>query len=49
VIKLAERRDIPYEEASAKIRDFLAAKSRDERQQAFVADVKNKSKIEVLF
>jgi peptidyl-prolyl cis-trans isomerase C len=49
VIKLAERKDIPLAEAAPKIRDFLAAKQRDERQQAFVAQVKSKSKIEVLF
>ena len=49
IIKLAERRDIPIAEATPKIRDFLTAKRRDERQQAFVTEVKNKSKIEVLF
>jgi peptidyl-prolyl cis-trans isomerase C len=49
VIKLAERKDIALAEAAPKIRDFLAAKQRDERQQAFVAEVKSKSKIEVLF
>jgi peptidyl-prolyl cis-trans isomerase C len=49
IIKVAERKDIPYTEATAKIRDFLSAKRRDERQQAFVAQVKGKSKIEVLF
>jgi len=49
VIKLAERKDIPLAEASPKIRDFLTAKQRDERQQAFVTQVKSKSKIEVLF
>ena len=36
-------------EASEKIRDFLATKKRDDQQQAFVASIKNKSKIEVLF
>ncbi len=49
VIKMAERKNIDLEEAGPKIRDFLTAKRRDERQQAFVAQVKNKSKIEVLF
>jgi peptidyl-prolyl cis-trans isomerase C len=49
VIKAMERKDVPLEEASPKIRDFLTAKRRDERQQAFVTQVKNKSKIEVLF
>jgi peptidyl-prolyl cis-trans isomerase C len=49
VIKSVERKDVPFEEASEKIRGFLASKHRDERQQAFVADVKKKSKIEVLF
>jgi peptidyl-prolyl cis-trans isomerase C len=49
VIKMAERKNIDLQEASPKIRDFLTAKRRDERQQAFVTQVKNKSKIEVLF
>jgi hypothetical protein len=37
------------EEATTKIREFLTAKRRDERQQAFVSEVKNRSRIEVLF
>jgi len=49
VIKAVERKDVPFEEASNKIRGFLTAKRRDERQQAFVAEVKTRSKIEVLF
>ena len=49
IIRMAERKDIPFTEASANIRDYLTAQRRDERQQAFVAQVKNKSKIEVLF
>jgi peptidyl-prolyl cis-trans isomerase C len=49
IIKSVERKDIPFAEATSKIRDFLTAKRRDERQQAFVAQVKGKSKIEVLF
>ena len=49
VIKSVERKDVPFDEASNKIREFLTSKRRDERQQAFVAEVKNKSKIEVLF
>jgi peptidyl-prolyl cis-trans isomerase C len=49
VIKAVERKDVPFDEASGKIREFLTAKRRDERQQAFVADVKSRSKIEVLF
>ena len=49
VIKVTERKDVPFAEASEKIKGFLAAKKRDEQQQAFVAAVKNKSKIEVLF
>ena len=49
IIKVTERKDVPLAEASEKIRGFLTAKTRDERQQAFVAGIKNKSKIEVLF
>jgi peptidyl-prolyl cis-trans isomerase C len=49
VIKLAERKSIELKEASPRIHDFLTKQRLDERQQAFVAEVKNKSKIEVLF
>ena len=49
VIKSVERKDVPLDEASDRIRQFLTAKRRDERQQAFVADIKSRSKIEVLF
>jgi peptidyl-prolyl cis-trans isomerase C len=49
IIKVAERKDVPIAEATEKIRQFLTEKRRDERQQAFVAQVKSKSKIEVLF
>ena len=49
VIKVTERKDVPFEEASEKIRGFLTQQRRDEQQQAFVASIKNKSKIEVLF
>jgi peptidyl-prolyl cis-trans isomerase C len=49
VIKSLERKDVPFDDASTKIREFLTAKHRDERQKAFVADVKSRSKIEVMF
>ena len=49
IIKVTERKDVPFEEASEKIRGFLTEKRRDEQQQAFVKSVKDKSKIEVLF
>ena len=49
IIKANERKDVPLAEASDKIRGFLTARRRDERQQAFVAQVKGKSRIEVLF
>jgi peptidyl-prolyl cis-trans isomerase C len=49
VIKVTERKDVPFEEATEKIRGFLSQQRRDEQQQAFVASIKNKSKIEVLF
>jgi peptidyl-prolyl cis-trans isomerase C len=49
IIKVVERKDIPITEASAKIGQFLAEKRRQEHQQAFLAQVKGKSKIEVLF
>ena len=49
IIKVTERKDVPITEASEKIRAFLANKKRDDQQQAFVAAVKNKAKIEVLF
>lgn len=49
IIKASERKDVPLTEATDRIRAFLTEKRRDERQQAFVAEVKGKSKIEVLF
>jgi peptidyl-prolyl cis-trans isomerase C len=49
IIKAVERKDVPMEEATTRIREFLTAKRRDERQQAFVSEVKNRSRIEVLF
>ena len=49
IIKVTERKDVPFTEASEKIRGFLAAKRQTEQQQAFVASIKNKAKIEVLF
>jgi peptidyl-prolyl cis-trans isomerase C len=49
LIKVAERKDIPFEEATPKIREFLSEKQRGERQQASVAQVKSKSRIEVFF
>ena len=49
IIKVAERKDIPIAEATEKIRQFLTGKHRDDRQQAFVTQVKSKSRIEVLF
>lgn len=49
IIKVTERKDVPFAEASEKIRGFLTAKRQDEQQQAFVAGIKNKAKIEVLF
>lgn len=49
IIKVTERKDVPIAEATEKIRGFLATRKRDEQQQAFVASVKSKAKIEVLF
>ncbi|MDQ3486970.1 MAG: peptidylprolyl isomerase [Acidobacteriota bacterium] len=49
IIKVTERKDVPIAEVTEKIRGFLATKKRADQQQAFVASVKSKSKIEVLF
>lgn len=49
VIKVTERKDVPLTEASDKIRGFLSEQRRDQQQQAFVAGIKTKAKIEVLF
>jgi len=49
VIKVTERKDVPFTEASDKIRGFLSEQRRDQRQKAFVAGIKSKAKIEVLF
>lgn len=49
VIKVTERKDVPFTEATEKIRGFLTGQRRDAQQQAIVASIKGKSKIEVLF
>ena len=49
IIKVTDRKVVPMAEVSEKIRAFLARRKSLEMQKAFVSDVKNKSKIEVLF
>ncbi|MCA1651815.1 MAG: peptidylprolyl isomerase [Acidobacteria bacterium] len=51
VIKMAEQRPastVPFEEASAKIKQFLTEQKKQQRASAFIADAKKRAKIEVL-
>ena len=48
VIKVIERKDVKFEEATEKLRAFLTAQKREEAQAAFIKALKDKAKIEVL-
>lgn len=48
IIKVLERKDVPFEDASEKLRAFLTQQRREEAQQAFVQSLKDKAAIEVL-
>ena len=51
VIKVTDRRPerfVPFEEAQAKIKEFLTVQRKDERQKAFIDGLRKKAKIEVL-
>ena len=48
VIKVIERKDVKFEEATEKLRAFLTAQKREEAQAAFIKSLKDKAKIEVL-
>jgi peptidyl-prolyl cis-trans isomerase C len=51
IIKVTDRkpaRVVPFEEASAKIKEYLAEQKKQQHADAFIAGLKKKSKIEVL-
>lgn len=48
VIKVLERKDVKYEEATDKLRAFLSQRKREEAQAAFIKSLRDKAKIEVL-
>jgi peptidyl-prolyl cis-trans isomerase C len=48
IIKVAEKRTVPFDQVSERIRQFVDQQQKQTRARAFVDGVKNKSKIEVL-
>ena len=51
IVKVVDRksgRTVPFEEAQAKIKDFLGGQKKQQHADAFIAGLKKKSKIEVL-
>ena len=48
IIKVTERKDVQFAEATEKLRAFLTQKRREEAEEAFVKSLKDKAQIEVL-
>jgi len=48
IIKVTERKDVQFAEATDKLRAFLSQKRQQDAQQAFLNDLKSRAKIEVL-
>jgi peptidyl-prolyl cis-trans isomerase C len=48
IIKQTDRRPVPFEQVSDRIKQFLAEQQKQQRAQAFVESLKQKAKIEVL-
>lgn len=48
IIKVIERKDVQFAEATDKLRAFLSQKRQQDAQQAFLNDLKSRAKIEVL-
>jgi peptidyl-prolyl cis-trans isomerase C len=48
IIKVTERKPVPFDQVSAKIKEFLTEQQKQERAQAFIDSLKQKAKIEVL-
>jgi peptidyl-prolyl cis-trans isomerase C len=48
IIKQTDRRPVPFEQVSERIKQFLAEQQKQQRAQAFVESLKQKAKIEVL-
>jgi peptidyl-prolyl cis-trans isomerase C len=48
IIKVTDRKPVPFDQVSAKIKEFLTEQQKRERAQAFIDSLKQKAKIEVL-
>jgi peptidyl-prolyl cis-trans isomerase C len=48
IIKVTERKDVQFAEATDKLRAFLSQKRQQDAEQAFLNDLKSRAKIEVL-
>ncbi len=48
IIKVTERKDVQFAEATEKLRAFLSQKRQQDAEQAFLNDLKSRAKIEVL-
>ena len=48
IIKVTERKDVQFADATDKLRAFLSQKRQQDAQQAFLNDLKSRAKIEVL-
>jgi peptidyl-prolyl cis-trans isomerase C len=48
IIKVTERKPVPFDQVSPKIKEFLAEQQKRARAQAFIDSLKQKAKIEVL-
>ncbi|HVL65855.1 MAG TPA: peptidylprolyl isomerase [Vicinamibacterales bacterium] len=48
IIKVLERKDVQFAEATEKLRAYLTQQRREQAQQAFIQSLKDKAKIEVL-
>jgi peptidyl-prolyl cis-trans isomerase C len=48
IIKVTDRKPVPFDQVSTKIKEFLIEQQKRERAQAFIDSLKQKAKIEVL-
>jgi peptidyl-prolyl cis-trans isomerase C len=48
IIKVTDRATVPFDQVSAKIKEFLTEQQKGERAQAFIESLKQKARIEVL-
>ena len=48
IIKVTDRKPVPFEQVSARIKEFLTEQQKQQRAQTFIDSLKQKAKIEVL-